>query len=147
MAVKSFAQIRFDGVYLLLPQPEVGLIEVSGRIVDEDSAQGSIGALKSGNKVWPVFVLSADFQLRQDRPANYKFCLCMNLGDEAVLSIACEEVSTVSFETSDDLEPVPACMRIPNCPIEFLVLKDIQMMLVSNTKTMQQYLVPETIKE
>lgn len=146
MAV-NFALIKFSGLQLLLPQTEVGLIEVSGNIVAEESAPNAIGMLKSGSNAWPVFVLGADLQPNQDRPENNKFCLCMNLGDDAVFSITCEEVSTLSFEHSDDLKLVPACMRIPNCPIEFLVLKDNQMMLVSNSELMQQYLVPETTEE
>ncbi|MDH5353390.1 MAG: hypothetical protein OEY09_03005 [Gammaproteobacteria bacterium] len=147
MAAQSFAQIKFDGVSLLIPQTEVGIIEVSSSIGAEVLAEGSIGTVKSGNRDWPVFALGADFQLRPERPETYKFCLCMNLDNKEVLSIACEEVSTTMLDDKDDLKPVPDCMRITDCPIEFLTLRDHQMMLISNTKTMLQYLVaPEAIE-
>lgn len=146
MAAQSFAQIKFDGVLLLMPQAEVGTIEVSSSIGDEISTEGSIGTVKSGNQDWPLFVLGADFQLRPERPVNYKFCLCMNLDNEEVFSIACEEVGTTLLDAEDDLKRVPDCMRIAECPVEYLVLRDNQMMLISDTKTMQQYLTPEAIE-
>lgn len=143
MTVESFAQIKFDGVYLLIPQAQVGTIEISGNIDAEVSMEGAIGTVKSANNAWPAFALNAEMQQHRERPAHYRFCLCLNLADEAVLAMACEEVLTVSLESSTDLKPIPACMRIPSCPVMHLVLKENQIMMVTDTETMQRYLMPE----
>lgn len=146
MAV-SFALIQFDGFRLLLPQAEVGIIEVAANIVDEESVPNASGVVKSGNKTWPVFALDAEMQLRSDNPESYKYNLCMNHDDEAAFSIACEQVSTISFENNNELKPVPASMQVSGCPVDFLVMKDFQMMMGSSAEKMLQYLIPETTEE
>lgn len=147
MEVKNLAVLSFDGVYLLLPQQEVTTIEVANNILDEGDAPGALGTVKSGGREWPVFALTSELKKRLERPPDYKFCVCINGAAEAeAFSIACEEVSTLKIEKSSELKAVQPCMRTSDCPIEALMLKDNQLMLVSNVKTMQKYLMAGAIQ-
>lgn len=143
MEVKNLAVMSFDGVHLLLPQQDVATIEVATSIDGEVDAAGSIGTMNSGGQKWPVFVLTSDFKTRPDRPETYKFCVGFNHDNQGSFSIACEEVSSLSVEKASDLKPVHTCMRVSDCLVESLLLKDNNMMLVSNTELMHQFLMPE----
>jgi hypothetical protein len=142
MAEQNLALISFDGVHLLLPQGGVATIETIGSIDREPSAAGSIGTLRSGGGEWPAYALTADFEPRAECPPSYKYCVAINRNDEAVFSLLCEEVGTVSVVDEDDLQPLQACMRGERNPIESLLLKDDKLMLVSNIEAMQHYLLP-----
>ena len=61
MDVTNLAVINFDGVNLLLPQHQVGTIEVANSIDIQDGTSGAVGALRSGGSEWPVFALTSDF--------------------------------------------------------------------------------------
>lgn len=144
MGVVNLAVLSFDGVHLLLPQHEVATIEVVNSIIDENDTPGAFGTLKSAGREWPVFALTSDFEKQLECPSNYKFCVGINYEKQAeAFSIACEEVSTLKIENASDLKSVQACMRTPECPIEALVLKDDQLMLMSHVATMRQFLMSE----
>ena len=143
MDLNNLAVMSFDGVHLLLPQQGVATIEVAKSIEDEVSVAGSIGTLNSGGREWPVFALTADFKTRLECPSSYKFCVGFDRDDREAFSIACEEVSTLSVDYIDQLKRVQTCMRTPDCPIESLLLRDNELMLVSGIETMHRFLVPE----
>jgi hypothetical protein len=147
MDVKNLAVLSFDGVYLLLPQQEVSTIEVANNILDEGDAPGALGIVKSGSREWPVFALTSELKKRLERPPSYKFCVCINdVAQAQAFSIACEEVNTLEIEKTSELKAVQPCMRTLDCPVEALMLKDNQLMLVSNVETMQKYLMTGAIQ-
>ena len=143
MELKNLAVMRFDGVRLLLPQQSVATIDVVKSMGDEVNIVGSVGTLNSGGREWSVFALTADFKIRHECPSSYKYCVGFNRDDREAFSIACEEVSTLSVENIDQFKLVQTCMRTSDCPIESLLLKDNELMLVSGLETMHQFLVPE----
>jgi hypothetical protein len=143
MDVKHLAVLSFEGIHLLLPQQEVATIEVVDKIHEGGEVAGALGTMKSGGLEWPVFALTSELNPRPERPANYRFCVCINDTTETeAFSIACEEVSTLEIKNESELKLVQSCMRTSQCPIEALILKDNQMMLVSKAETMQQFLMP-----
>jgi hypothetical protein len=142
MDIKHLAVLSFEGINLLLPQQEVATIEVVNAIEEEGDVPGALGTLKSGDREWPVFALTSEFEQRRERPPNYKYCVGINDASKAeAFSIVCEEVSTLEIENADELKSVQACMRTAACPVEALILKDNQLMLVSNAEIMQQFLM------
>ena len=143
MELKNFAVMSFDGVHLLLPQPGVAVIEVAKSIGNEVNVAGSAGTLSSGGREWPVFALTADFETRLECPPSYKYCVGFDRDDREAFSIACEEVSTLSIDDIDQLKAVHTCMRTSDCPIESLLLKDSNLMLISEIETMHRFLVTE----
>lgn len=147
MDVINLAVISFDGVHLLLPQEDVATIEVTKNILDQSDAPEAFGTLKSSGREWPVFALTSGFKRQLECPSSYKFCVGINHDTQAeAFSIACEEVSTLKIENASELKSVQPCMRTSECPIEALIFKDNQLMLVSNVETMRQFLMPGATK-
>ena len=145
MALKNFAVMSFDGIYLLMPQSVVATIELVNCVDPEAVTTGALGALKSGGGEWPVFALTKDFKICPELPASYRFCVAFNDDDEPAFALACEEVSTLSMDNVDQIKPVQTCMRTLNCPLESLLLNDGKLMLVSDIGTMRQFLLPEAL--
>lgn len=138
--------MSFDGISLLLPQSNVATIEVANSVVKDDAidSAGTAGKLNSGGREWPVFALTSDFSKKTEFPSHYKFCVAMHDADQnAAFAIACEQVSTVNIEDTGQLSQVQPCMKSGDCPIDALMLRDNQMLLVSNIDSMQQFLIPE----
>ena len=139
----NLAVISFDGVHLLLPQKEVGTIEVVNNILEESDTPGAFGTLKSGGREWSVFALSSYFEKKQECPPDYKYCVGINYEEQAgAYSLVCEEVSTLKIENASELKSLQPCMKSSDCPIESLVLKNNRLMLVSNVEMMRQFLIP-----
>lgn len=143
MGVKNFAVLKFDGVRLLLPQPDVASVEIIQNIDEPQVSSGAIGTIVSGHIEWPVFALNAKLKILNRCPAAYKYCAAINFKGEAAFSLACEEVSVMSVDIDDGLISVPRCMRTINCPVESIVLEGHQIMLVSETGALQKFLVPD----
>ena len=141
----NLAVMSFDGIHLLLPQQSVATIEVANSIADKVDAPNAVGSLKCSAGVWPVFALTAEFKVRNERPSAYRFCVGFNRDEREVFSLACEEVSTLSVDNVDQLKPVHTCMRTLSCPIESLLLKDNKLSLVSGIEAMYQFLLHGTL--
>jgi len=145
METTNLAVMSFDGIHLLLPQQSVATIEVANSIADKVDTPNALGSLKSSAGVWPVFALTAEFKIQNERPSAYRFCVGFNRDDREAFSLACEEVSTLSVDNIDQFKPVHACMRTLHCPVESLLLKDNKLMLVSGIEAMYQFLLPGTL--
>lgn len=146
MEATNLAIMSFDGVHLLLPQKAVATIELAERIEPEVTQPGAVGTLTVGGREWPGFALDADFTIQSDAPASYKFCVGIDSDDRQAYSILCEQVSTMVVDNQTDLKAVQACMRTQGCPIEALILKDNQLMYVSDIAVMHQFLIPERVQ-
>jgi hypothetical protein len=143
MSETRLALISFDGVNLLLPQDGIATIETSANVEQGTAVPGAVGTLKSAAGEWPAFALSADFRPHASRPESYKYCVAVNLDNEAAFSLLCEEVGTVAVADADELQPLQACMRAAGNPIESMILKDNRLMLVSRIESLRHYLVAE----
>ena len=143
MSETRLALISFEGVNLLLPQEGIATIETATNVDRETSVSGAIGTLKSAGGEWPVFALNADFRPKSDCPESYKYCVAVNHDNQAAFSLVCEEVGTVSVAGTDELQPLQACMRTAENPIESLMLKEGRLMLVSGIESLQRYLAAE----
>lgn len=144
MTNKIFVVISFDGRQLLLPQETVGTIEAIGNLEATDTeVVNAIGVMQSAGFEWPVFALNQDFAALSERPGAYKYGVGINQDNEAAFAIACEEVSTVSIENDSELKPVQECMRLASNPVEYLLLRDHKLMLVSSAEKMLQFFIPE----
>lgn len=141
----TLAVMSFDGVSLLLPQAGVGTVEMASSVEQgQTDAPGAVGRLKSGGREWATFVLASDFSRQASQPDHYKFCVGINDENQnEAFAIACEQVGTVNIENENQLQAVEACMRTDDCPIEALMLKDNQLMLMSDVETMRRFLIPE----
>lgn len=143
MFEKKLALISFDGVHLLLPQSGVATIDTATSIDTGSTGDGAIGTLRAAGSEWPVYALAADFSPRSEFPSSYKYCIAINRADGSGFSLACEQVGSISIDDEHELQPLQACMRKAGNPIEWLLLKDDKLMMVSDAEAMSQYLLPK----
>ena len=140
MDTSNLAMLSFDGVHLLLPQADVVTVEAQTSLDSATSVAGAMGTLKAGGEQWPAYALDGEFKFYAACPPNYKFCVAINCKDKAAFAIACEEVGSISITNDNELRPLHACMRMPDSPIEALLLRDGRLLLLSDVEAMRQYL-------
>jgi len=143
MNTKNLAILSFEGAHLLLPQECVAAIEMTSSIDPGTSVPSTIGILKTGEGEWPAYALSAAFEPYAECPANYQVCVAINRKDEVAFSIACEEIGKISIAADGELKTLQACMRMPDSPIESLLLRDGRLLLISDAEAMLRYLTLE----
>ena len=139
----NLAVINFDTVQLLMPQGGIATIEMIDSMEADSSTAGAVGRLRSGGREWPVYSLSADLSRRTECMASNKYCVAFEIGGQPAFSIACDEVSSLTLDSADQIKPLQRFMRNHGNPIEALLLKDDRLMLVSQVESMQKFLVAE----
>jgi hypothetical protein len=139
----NLAVISFDTVQLLIPQESVATIEMIENLETEPDASGAIGRLRSGGREWPVYALNDDLSQRNECSPTSKYCIAFDVDGQPAFSIACDQVSALTVNSTDQIKPLQSFMRNPNSPIEALLLQDGQLMLVSQVDAMHQYLNTE----
>jgi hypothetical protein len=139
----NLAVINFDTVELLIPQGAVATIEMIDSMEADTGTKGAVGRLRSGGREWPVYALSADLSRRTECMASNKYCVAFEIDGQPAFSIACDEVSSLTLDSADQIKPLQSFMRNHGNPIEALVLKDDRLMFVSRVESMQKFLDAE----
>jgi hypothetical protein len=139
----NLAVINFDTVELLIPQGAIATIEMIDSMEADAGTAGSVGRLRSGGREWPVYALSADLSRRRECMASNKYCVAFEIDGQPAFSIACDEVSSLTLDSADQIKPLQSFMRNHGNPIEALLLKDDRLMLVSRVESMQRFLNAE----
>ena len=136
----NLAVINFDTVELLIPQSAIATIEMIDSMEADTGSAGTVGRLRSGGREWPVNALSADLSRRTECMASNKYCVAFEIDGQPAFSIACDEVSSLTLDSADQIKPLKSFMRNHGNPIEALVLKDDRLMFVSRAESMQKFL-------
>ena len=136
----NLAVINFDTVALLIPQSAIATIEMIDSMEADAGTAGVVGRLRSGGREWPVYALSADLSRRTECMASNKYCVAFEIDGQPAFSIACDEVSSLTLDSADQIKPLKSFMRNHGNPIEALVLKDDRLMFVSRAESMQKFL-------
>jgi hypothetical protein len=137
------AVIGFEDVQLLFPQSGIATIEMIENMEAESEAAGAIGRLRSAGREWPVYALDADLNRRSECPASSKYCVAFNVDGQPAFSIACDQVSSMTLQSPDQIKPLQGFMRNANNPIEGLLLQDDRVMLVSQVDSMHRFLATD----
>ncbi|MDJ0832372.1 MAG: hypothetical protein QNJ69_02550 [Gammaproteobacteria bacterium] len=143
MEVKSWAMMGFDGLALLLPQASVSTIELVQSVQPVIEVHGSLGTITTGGKGWPVFSLDRQLKPLSGLADEHKFIACLSDADDPVFALACEVVTTISDIEPDAFKSIQDCMRIASCPVEAVLYRDNQLMMVSSLPAMKQLLLME----
>ena len=80
---------------------------------------------------------------RKECMASNKYCVAFAIDGQPAFSIACDEVSSLTLDSADQIKPLKHFMRNHGNPIEALVLKDDRLMFVSRVESMQRFLDAE----
>ena len=139
----NLAVIGFENVQLLFPQGGIATIEMIENMEIETEVTGAVGRLRTGGREWPVFSLDADLSRRSERSASNKYCVAFDIDGQPAFSIACDQVSSMTLDSPDQMKPLQGFMRNANNPIEALLLQDDRLMLVSQVDSMHRFLVTD----
>jgi hypothetical protein len=136
----NLAVIDFESVQLLFPQGGIATIEMIENMELETNAAGAVGRLRSAGREWPVYALDANLARRSERSASNKYCVAFDIDGQPAFSIACDQVSSMTLQSPDQIKPLPGFMRNSNNPVEALLLRDNRLMLVSQVDSMHRFL-------
>jgi hypothetical protein len=103
----------------LLPQAEIRLLGSPLDIDQEVRVPHSIGAIAFENEWWPVYCLSGELRLLPQPSTHHRVCLLLSNGADR-FGVVCDRVE--SLTESPRLAALPACMALPDSPIQALVL-------------------------
>jgi hypothetical protein len=138
----SLAVINFDSVQLLFPQGGIATIEIIENM-ESAAAVGTIGRLRSGGREWPVYALDADLNRRRESSVSSKYCVAFDIDGQPAFSLACDQVSSLTLHSPDQIKPLPSCMRDTKNPVEALLLQDDRIMLMSQVEAMHRFLATD----
>jgi hypothetical protein len=139
----NLAVIDFDGVCVLFPQGGIATIEMIENMEVETDVVGAIGRLRSAGREWPVYALDANLGRRSERSVSNKYCVAFDIDGQPAFSIACDQVSSMTLKSPDQIKPLQDFMRNANNPVEALVLLDDRLMLVSQVDSMHRFLATD----
>ena len=117
--IRTFAVLTLDGHKWLLPQAEVRSLGSLLDIDQEVRAPRSIGAIAFENEWWPVYGLSGELQLLPQLSGHHRVCLLLSNGADR-FGVVCDRVE--SLTEPPRVAALPACMALPDSPIQALVL-------------------------
>ncbi len=120
-AIQAFAILTLDGRKWLLPQAEIRALEALLDIDPEVRIPHSVGAAAFAGKWWPAYCLSGELQLLPRLPDSRRACLLLDNGADH-FGLLCDQVEALT--AAPRLLPLPACMTLPDSPIQALVLLD-----------------------
>jgi hypothetical protein len=129
--IQAFAVLTLDGYQWLLPQAEIQSLESLLDLDREVRIPYSIGAVAFAGKWWPVYCLSGELQILSQPPDNRRVCLLLN-NDADRFGLVCDQIDLLVGVPP--LLALPACMALPDSPIQALVLLDTGLGCVTTTE-------------
>lgn len=118
---RAFAKLIMDGCTWLLPHTEIGSLESTLDIDHEVQVPHSIGAIALGGEWWSVYCLSGELQPLPQIPNSRRTCALLDNGIDR-FGLACDQVEMLT--EAPRLLALPACMGLPDSPIQALALLD-----------------------
>ena len=139
----NLAVVNFESVCVLFPQGGIATIEMIDNMESAADVVGSIGRLRSGGREWPVYALDADLNRRSVSTVSNKYCVAFDIDGQPAFSLACDQVSSLTLESTDQIKPLQSCMRDTKNPVEALLLQDDRLMLMSQVEVMHRFLTAD----
>ena len=127
----ALAVLVLDGRPWLLPQAEVASLEPLLDLDPEVRAPRGIGAIAYRDAWWPVYCLSGELRILPRISERGRVCLLLNNGADQ-FGLVCDQVEVLAEPPL--LYPLPACMRLPDSPIEALALLDAGLSCVTTAE-------------
>lgn len=129
--IQAFAVLTLDGCQWLLPQAEIQSLESLLDLDREVRIPDSIGAVAFAGEWWPVYCLSGELRILSQPPDSRRVCLLLN-NDADRFGLVCDQIDTLVGVLP--LLALPACMTLPDSPIQALVLLDTGLGCVTTTE-------------
>lgn len=128
---RSFAMLTLDGRKWLLPQAEIQSLESTLDIDCEVRIPHSVGAVAFAGMWWPVYCLSSELRILPETPGGRRVCPLLNNGADR-FGLVCDRVDALA--EPPQLFALPACMALPDSPVQALVLLEDELGCVTTTE-------------
>jgi len=128
---RAFAVLTLDECKWLLPQTEIQSLESLLEVDREVQAPHSVGAMAFAGEWWPVYCLSGELRILPQLPGSRRACLLLDNGADR-FGLVCDRVEGLG--EAPRLLALPACMALPDSPIQALVLLDDGLGCVTTTE-------------
>lgn len=129
--IRAFVVLTLDGCKWLMPQAEIQSLESLLDIDREVRVPHSVGAVAFGGEWWPVYCLSGELELLPHLPDGRRACPLLNNGADR-FGLVCDSVETLAEVPR--LLALPACMALPDSPIQALALLNDELGCVTTTE-------------
>jgi hypothetical protein len=129
--IRVFAVLTLDGCKWLLPQAEIQSLESLMEVDGEVQAPHSVGAVAFAGEWWPVYCLSGELRILPHMPESRRACPLLNNGADR-FGLVCDRAETLA--KAPHLLALPACMVLPDSPIQALALLDDGLGCVTTTE-------------
>lgn len=130
-AIRAFAVLTLDGRKWLLPQTEIQALESLLDIDREVRIPRSIGAVGFAGEWWPVYCLSGELRLLSEPLDSRRACPLLDNGADR-FGLVCDQVEALT--ATPRLLALPACMTLPDSPIQALALLNDELGCVTTTE-------------
>ncbi len=128
---QAFAVLTLDGCKWLLPQAEIQSLESILDIDREVRIPHSVGAMAFAGEWWPAYCLSGELQILPQMPDGRRACILLDNGADR-FGLVCDRVEALAG--APRLLALPACMALPNSPVQALVLLNDGLGCVTTTE-------------
>ena len=129
--IRALTKLTLGGYPWLLPQTEIRSLESPLDIDREVRAPQGIGAIALGGEWWPVYCLSGELRLLPQPPDSRGICALLDNGADR-FGLLCDQVETLA--ETPRLLALPACMGLPDSPIQALAPLDEGLGCVTDTE-------------
>lgn len=139
--INQLTLLTFDNTRLAVPLSEVVTIERTRQMQPDDSPTRILGSVAQGGNTYPVYGLSARFDLLTQLPTQRLFCVCLRANDgDAELALACDTTMPIRLEQTELLNVLPECMQKADTPLQGLFNHGQQLVLFSTTAALANYI-------
>lgn len=129
--IGAFAVLTVDGRRWLVPQAEIQSLESLLDIDREVRIPHSVGAVAFASEWWPVYCLSGELQILPQLPNSRRACPLLDNGADR-FGLVCDRVEALA--EAPRLQVLPACMALPDSPVQALALLDDGLGCVTTTE-------------
>jgi len=138
-----YVLLKFEGLLLLIPQPEVQAVEIMADVHLAASTMGAIGWFghePGHGQHSPVFCLANDLSLLIDVPDTRQYFVLIK-APELPVGLTCDEVEDLNIRRQHlSLQPLPTIMKMPHSPLTHLVVYEDQVGCVCAGPALVDYL-------
>lgn len=133
--IEHYALLAFQGLQLLIPQTDIYSLEPIADLLPASNAyQNTVGQIKQGGEVWPVYALSSDLEVLNSSPVDSRVIVLMkNVQPE--YGLLCEQVDTLK-RSEVSILPMPTAVQSKNSPLLAIAVKATELRYISSASAL-----------
>lgn len=137
---KTFAVLRLHDWRLSLPQEEIVNLNVASDVsVASETGDGSVGELDCQGQILPLFSLSEELDLVNERPQDQNICASIAIDGVPSFSLSCSVVTPMQLDLAS-VFPMPDPMDDNLGLLRGLVISENSILFTSSALALQSHI-------